>query len=276
MKFDNPRRILALFAALYFGIALFIPVYTPFLEDLYFSSFTWEQAIVVRAVLTGMAGLSSLALWMFCRFWVGRRSRGLAGVVLAGFLLPAVIVEVPRELSRSQRQRARVLWARIKTESRLISMEDEELLSVGGHPVGVRLRYQVHYPEGGEILAHIPPATLLTESSPYSGGFGALKKESRALNATDYVITVDLLPNFMPRVVVFPGYSRDSTSFCFNWMPRAPGSQVDSSRAVVLDTPPQTFRINLGTPRYSAPTRGTYHLRQFYEGAQQDGAKECS
>ena len=108
------------------------------------------------------------------------------------------------------------------------------------------------------------------------GGFGALKTDSRALNTTDYAFTVDLLPDFMPRAIVFPGYSNDPRNLCFNWPFGAPGPWGDSSRAAVLDTPPQTFRIDLGTPRYSASTRGIYHLRRFYEGAQQEGAKECS
>jgi hypothetical protein len=276
MRSFVPRRVLIVFTLFYFGVALFIPVYTPFLEDLYFSSFTWAQALVIRVSLAGMAALSSFLLWMFCRFWMGRASRGLAGVIVAGFLLPAVIVEVPRELSRFQRHRAEVLDARVKTESRLISMEDEELLSAAGHPVGVRLRYQVHYPEGGEIIAHIPAASLSTAPSPYVGGFGAGRKASRALNGTDYAITVDLLPDFMPRMIVFPDQSEDPTNRCFHWTLGAPGPWGDSSRDAVLDTSPKTFRIDLGTPRYSAPTHGTYDLRRFYEGAKQEGAKECS
>jgi hypothetical protein len=276
MKSDNTRRLLILFTLLYFGVAFFIPVYAPFLEDLYFSSFTWEQALVIRATLAGIAALSSFSLWMFCRDWIGRRSRGLAGVIVMGLLLPAVIVEVSRELARSQRRRAQILDARIKNEAHLISMEDEELVSEGGHPVGVRLRYKVHYPEGGEIIRRASPATLSTAPLPYVMGFGVLKKDLRALNSTDYVITVDLLPDFMPRAIVFPGSSSDPGNLCFNWRSVASGPWGDSSRAAVLDTPPQNFRIDLGTPRLSAPTHGTNHLRRFYEGAKQEGAKECS
>jgi hypothetical protein len=275
MKFDNPRFILIFFTLLYFGTAFFIPVYTPFLQDLYFSSFSGEQVLVIRVSLTAMAALSSFLLWIFCCLWMRRTTGVLAVVIIVGLLLPAVILEVPRELSRFQSHRAQVLDARIKTESRLISMEDQELLSVSGHPVGVRLRYQVHYPEGGEIIAHIPCATLSTAPSPYLRGFTVWKTDLHALNITDYVISVDLLPDFMPRAVVFPGSSKESQSFCFNWTFSAPGPWGDSSRAAVLDSPPQTFRIDLQTPRYSAPTRGIYHLRLFYNSAQQEGAREC-
>jgi hypothetical protein len=275
MKFDNPRRILTFFTLLYFGAAFFIPVYTPFLQDLYFSSFSGEQALVIRVSLTAMAVLSSFLLWIFCRLWMRRTSRGLAAVVIVGLLLPAVILEVPRELSRFQSHRAQVLEARIKTESRLVTMEDEELLSVSGHPVGVRLRYQVHYPEGGEIIAHIPYATVSTAPSPYLRGFTVWKTGLQALNTTDYAITVDLLPDFMPRVIVFPEYAKEPESFCFKWTLSAPGPWGDASRAAVLDSPPQTFRIDLQTPHYSAPTHGTYHLRRFYDNAHQEGAREC-
>ena len=58
MRSDKPRCFLIFSTLLYFGVAFFIPVYAPFLEDLYFSSFTWEQALVIRFVLTGMAALS--------------------------------------------------------------------------------------------------------------------------------------------------------------------------------------------------------------------------
>jgi hypothetical protein len=222
-----------------------------------------------------MAALSSFLLWIFCRLWMRRTSRDLAVVIIVGLLLPAVILEVPRELSRFQSHRAQVLDARIKTESRLVSMEDQELLSVSGHPVGVRLRYQVHYPVGGEIITHIPYATLSTALSPYLRGFTVWKTDLHALNTMDYAITVDLLPDFMPRAIIFPGDSKESENFCFKWTFSAPGPWGDSSRDAVLDSPPQTFRIDLQTPRYSASTHGTYHLRRFYDNAQQEGAREC-
>lgn len=277
MKLANPRHVVIAFTLPYFGAAFFIPAHTPFFEDLYFSSFDWAQALVIRVTLTGMAALSSFLLWLFYRLWMRHCSRGLATVIVVGLLLPAVIVEVPREWLRRERRRASILWARIKTESRPISMEDEELVSASGHPIGVRLRYQVHYPDGGELIAHIPSATLSTAPSPYVLGFGAGIRELHALNSTDCAITVDLFPDFMPTAIVFLGNAKGSDAFCFNWKAFAtPGPWGNSSRAAVLDNPPQTFRIDLGTPRYSAPTRRTYRLRRFYEGAQQEGAKECS
>lgn len=274
MKLDNPRRVLIGFSIVYFGIAFFIPVYTPFLRDLYFSSFNWEQWLVVRFILTGMAALASLLLWLFYRLWLSRYSRGLLAVIVTGFVLPVVIVEIPRELLLLQAHHADILAEQIRSGSRLLSMEDEELLSASGRPIGVRLRYKVHYPEGGEIIAHIPPATLSTAPAGYLSGFVEQKMDVHTLNSTDYIYSVDLVPDFMPAIIRFPGDANGPQSTCFNWRHGAQGNPA--SRAAVLASPPQTIRIELGIPHYSAPTRHTYSLHRFYESAKQEGARECS
>lgn len=274
IKLDNPRRVLIGFSIVYFGIAFFIPVYTPFLRDLYFSSFNWQQWLVVRSILAAMAALASFLLWLFWRLWLSRRSRGLAAVIVAGFLLPVIIFDVPRELLLLRAHHADMLAKRIRSGSRLMSMEDEALLSPSGRPIGVRLRYKVHYPEGGEIIAHIPPATLSTAPPGYLRGFVVQKMETHSLNHTDYVYTVDLVPDFMPATIRFPSNANGARRNCFNW--RYGTSGKPASRAAVLGRPPQTIRIELGTPPYSAPTQHTYSLRRFYEGAKQEGARECS
>ena len=181
---------------------------------------------------------------------------------------------VPAGILSYRSSRLADLHARVKSESSIVVIEDEEFVTDRGNPVGVRVRYQVRYPKGAEtVIAHLPPASLSSAPFPYLQGFSMRNYEFHALNATDYAHTIDIVPDFMPRFIQFAGYSWHVESggedSCFNWPDRLP------ARAAVLSTPPRTFQVFLSEPAYSAPTRRSYDLRRFYDGAVKEGAREC-
>jgi hypothetical protein len=263
MKIKNPRWIPVLFTLLYFGYAIFSPIHADFLTRIF------------RAVLLSIAAFCSVVLWVSYKVWADRWSRNATGLLIIAVLLPVVIYGIPTAVLSYQAIHLMELDTRIKKEATLITIEDEELLTDHGNPIGVRVRYQVRYPKGADaLISHLPPANLSNAPSPYTGGFWVRSTEFHALNATDYVLTSDIVPEFMPATLRFvenPRYpGTGGKDPCFNW----PGGP--SRRTAVLNTPPQTFRIYVSEPAYSAPTQRSYDLHRFYEGALKEGGKECS
>jgi len=262
MKAKNPIWVPVLFTLAYFSYALLSPIHAD-----------WFKA-VVRFFLLSAAAVSSVLLWACYGLWFHRKSRSLGWLFGIG-LLPVAILGVFALYSLYRSHHLASLDSKIKTESRLIRIDDEELLTARGNPIGVRLHYEVHYPKGsGELIPHVPPANLSMVPLPYLMGFWVRNTESRALNATDYSMTVDVVPEFMPKMIRFletpnnPGSG--SPDPCF-WWARGP-----SERITVLSTAPQAFWIYLSAPQYSARTQRSYDLQRFYEGALNEGTKECS
>jgi len=262
MKAKNPIWAPVLFTLAYFGYALLTPIYAD-----------WFRAFI-RAFLLSAAAISSVLLWACYMLWFHRKSRRLGWLFGIG-LLPVAIFGFLDLWSSYRAHHLASLDAKIKKEARLIRIADEELLTARGNPIGVRLRYEVHYPEGSaELIPHVPPASLSMVPPPYLTGFWARNTESHALNATDYAMTADVIPEFMPKMLRFPGIPTNpgsgSSDPCF-WWPRGA-----SGRTTVLTIAPQAFWIYLYGPRYSARTKRIYDLHRFYEGALNEGAKECS
>src|SRR5690348_9316858 len=165
------------------------------------------------------------------------------------------------------------LDGKVKKEASILTIEDEELLTDHGNPDGLRVRYQVRYPLGAvALISHLPPANLSSAPDPYARGFWLRQNQFHELNATDYELISDIVPDFMPqmlRLVQDPRFPRSGGKDpCFSW----PGGP--SERTSVLNTPPQIFRIYLSEPAYSGATHGSYDLHRFYESAIKEGAKE--
>lgn len=232
MKGKSALWIPILFTLFYFGFAYsFIA-----LND----SATWLFGLIPLA----MAGLSSILLWISFAIWA-RSPRRPARLLLIAVLLPVVIYGVPIGMLSWQSHRLMIMDAKMKKEASLLDIADEELLTASGSPIGVRLRVQVRYPEGVEpLVPHIPPANLSTAPAPYVAGFWVANAKYQMLNATDYVITSDVVPDFMPQTIRF-----GRGDLCFDW------SRNSFRRADVLHAAPQTFRVNFQEPPYSAPTR---------------------
>jgi hypothetical protein len=196
-------------------------------------------------------------------------------LLLIAILLPVMTCVIPAGILSYRSSRTEALYAKVKRESSIVTMEDEEYLTERGNPVGIRVRYEVRYPKGAEaVIPHLPPASLSSAPFPYLQGFSMRNSEYHAINATDYVHTVDLVPGFMPQIVQFPGSpgypGTAGADVCFHWPDQA------SQRTATLSTPPRTFQVFLSEPAYSAETHRSYDLRRFYNGAVKEGAKECS
>ena len=262
MNTKNLRWIPLLFSLLYFACAVFLPVHA-----------TWFAGLI-RTFLVAIAACCSLLLWVSYTVWVRRGWHSTAGLLTIAALLPVVIYGIPAGIGSYRARKLMELDTRVKKEATLITMADTELTTEHGNPIGVRLRYQVRYPRGADaLIAHVPPANLSNALDPYAGGFWVRSTEIHALTATDYEMTSDIVPEFMPPTVRFvanPKYPASGGSVpCFNW------TGGPSQRVAVLATPPRTFRIFLLEPTYSAPTARSYDLRRFYDGAVGEGAKEC-
>jgi hypothetical protein len=251
------------FTLLYFGFAYFFPVHADFLTGL------------VRLLLLSIATVCAVLLWVSYYAWGRLGVRTAGGLLLIALLLPVLTGVIPAEILSYRSSRTEALYTKVKNESTIVTMEDEEYITERGNPVGIRVRYQVRYPKGAEtVIPHLPPASLSSAPFPYVQGFSMRNSEFHALNATDYVHTVDLVPGFMPQIVQFPGSpgypGTAGKDVCFNWPDHAP------QRTATLSTPPRTFQVFLSEPAYSAETRRTYDLRRLYDGAIKEGAKECS
>ena len=248
---------------IYFGFALVFPIHAEMFTGL------------IRILLLSFAALCSLLLWVSYIVWSRRGASSITGLLLIGLLLPLIICGIPAAVLSYRSWHVRDLDARIKKEAVVIAIEDEEVLTERGNPIGVRVRYEVRYPRGAEaLISQLPPANLSSAPLPYAKGFWVLRNEIHALNATDYSLSSDIVPDFMPPTVRFgikPGApeSREAAS-CFQWL------GGPSEREAVLNASPQAFRIYISEPEYSSPTRRSYSLRRFYEGALKDGARECS
>jgi len=266
MKFRNSLWIPSLFTLLYFGFAIFTPV-----RAMWFGS-------LIRAAVLLIAAFCSLLLWICYSVWVGRGAKSRTLLLIIALLLPMVLYGIPigvLAVLSSQESHLMDLDGKVKKEASILTIEDEELLTDHGNPVGVRVRYQVRYPMGTEtLISHLPPANLSSAPDPYAKGFWVRQNQFHALNATDYELTSDIVPDFMPQMLRFvedPRFQRSGGKDpCFNW----PGGP--SERSSVLNTPPQIFRIYLTEPAYSGTTHGSYDLHRFYESAIKEGAKECS
>jgi hypothetical protein len=199
----------------------------------------------------------------------------ITGIALVALSLPVTICGIPTAVLSYRSSQLRDLDTRIRKEASVLTIGDEEVFTDHGNPIGVRVRYQARYPKGAQArISHLPPANLSSAPFPYVRGFWVLRTEIHALTATDYDLSSDVVPDFMPPTLRFGlrlgSVESGDKSYCFQW----PGGP--SQRKAVLSMPPQAFRIDVSEPAYSAPTRGSYDLRRFYEGAVREGARECS
>jgi hypothetical protein len=262
MKTNNPLWVTGFFTFIYLGIASFSPIQSGFLSTF------------VRVLLLSIATLCSVLLWVIYFVWGRRGSMSVTRLLIIAMLLPVVVCGIPAAILSYRSNQLQDLDARIKKEATVITMEDEELVTDHGNPIGVRLRYQVRYPKGSDaLISHIPPANLSSRPAPYSGGFWILSTEIHALNATDYLLISDVVPEFLPSTLRFvenPKYpGSGGKDPCFYWQ-GGPSQRTD-----VLNAQPRTFRIYMSEPAYDGPTRRSYDLHRFYDGAVKQGAKEC-
>jgi len=167
----------------------------------------------------------------------------------------------------------------------VFDVADQLLLTSQGKPLGIRMRYSIQFPRGGVyspapiltptderflarsmriIRAEITPQPEDSRPDPSNTGTYARYKG----NIT-YSFVVDLVPGF---VVVSP----DKTKSCFSFL------NANEQNAVTTIDDTTGFRVHVdgtdyggyfgGKPQF---TRNGYSVKQFYQGAVANGAKDA-
>jgi hypothetical protein len=216
-----------------------------------------------------LAALSALVLWvLYAMVWRCGAPRDRRALLLSGMLCPVVVTTSVFQISGLVRGAHERRTAQQLARSRVSDIRDEPLLGAQGHPIGVRIHYSVAYAEGLDDPRYAPFATVHVDEPMQNlqpRGHSASPAVRGGYGKTEYRFTGDYVPSFLPGALVFP----ESRDWCMRW-PSA------SAREALLGSPPQRYRILVEPYRSARETTGQYALRTFYQGALEEGAKECS
>jgi hypothetical protein len=183
---------------------------------------------------------------------------------MAGLLCPVVVpFSIFGILQLVSGYRERKVASQL-AHSHLTNVRDELLLGAKGHPIGVRVHYTVTFDEGLDDLRRAPFSQMHVgvpvRNLPILDRHVTPKVEG-AYREAAYEFSDDFMPDFSP----FP--LREPAP-CFRW-----SNEVE--RAAFLASPPQHFEIVVDPYRYRGRTANAYTYQTFYEGAVQEGVKEC-
>jgi hypothetical protein len=151
---------------------------------------------------------------------------------------------------------------------------DDEPLSGGSGPIGVRLRYSAVYPRGLDLdESHGAFAQLGTSASRNTFLIwrrAVTPRVSGHFQPGTYEITEDFVPAFLPRATVYAISQPTAADRCFRWSP-------DMSREQVAGGNPEPLAVaiylaHIPIPR---PTKHVYRLADFYAAAAREGAVDC-
>jgi hypothetical protein len=221
-----------------------------------------------RIFALGLAAISAIVLWVvYGVLWARGAPRGQGAMLLTGILCPVVVTTSVFQVTHLLRVAHERRTARQLAHSQMSEVADELLLGPGGHPIGVRLRYSVVYADGLDDLHYMPFATIHVNNPV--GNLLALRKEvsppaGGRYGKSEYRFAEDHAPSFLPAALLFP----DSKDLCLRWA-------SEGERTAVLESPPQRFEILIEPYRKQSETTKVYTLKTFYEGALEEGAKEC-
>jgi hypothetical protein len=247
----------------------------------YGGSGTWEGlAREIGVYVALLIALPSLVLlWLTWAWWLRARTpRRLGVLVAAGILIPfAVGAAVLAIIS------ADAAFEKRKTEAQLANMHlsgvtDELLLSPGGNPIGIRLRYTVRFDEGLDDVRY-RPSVMLRFSSPSLEMWNVRSETEPAVSDKfkrgTYRFTADFIPMYFPGFMRFPGAPQQADNRCFYW-----GNPADREQA--RDPEARSASVNLSfatAPDLAASRRSSsthaYAQSAFYDGALAEGAREC-
>jgi len=260
MKIRHAIHVPAVATFLYLGAAIYLGFHAEGggLSALFL---VWE--------LLSWALLASSLLWgAYGLFWLRRPDRSATGLVLLAVVLP-VMLWGANSAVRHYRAYHESLSLQAMRHARLVHLDDGALLTPSGNLIGVRLGYRVQYPARAiALLASHPWDPLFPNAywMPPNLAFRRVSQRAELLAGGIYAITDDLVPDFMPGFLKRPGRSTDR---CFAWPPGT------ANRAAVLETPAAPLHVWLSDSYHQAQTAHAYILRGFYEGALNEGAREC-
>jgi hypothetical protein len=233
---------------------------------------------------------TSLFLWTVVFFLqIGRFSVSNNRFIAIGIASPVLYVGGFLSLVAYRDWRSEQ-WSRRLTnqlsEVTVGSLEDEPLLDSKG-PIGVRLRYRIAYPKGLDMDAKFAPAASLYGiiNTNKAVGFLVLRRVVAPpvfgiFSPGNYAITEDLLPAFMPALLLPATDSmsapRPKTSdHCFRWSWDLKRDDIEQARA-------QSFSFSIYPGSASESIKGvkgdtlhTYRLSDFLSTAVQEGGLDC-
>lgn len=227
----------------------------------------------------GYLCLAEAGLWCWHVFLRRRRYKrrplilfgGALGMTLALTVVSSATWKplVNREVTRFDQQAA---------ATRVFNVHDELLLSPGGNPVGVRLKYSIRLPK--DYLSHSSfwqSAGLLPERDL---GVGSWADGRRTKEASDpplvresngvlryqegvlYNFTTEFLPNFLV-------WNVDGTRLC---LVNPPAEYANAFKQLIVKDSELRYRITIAGTRYAGATEKAYNLKEFYDSAAKEGA----
>ena len=197
-------------------------------------------------------------------------------VALSLWIVPAWRVELAVE--RWEDEKIVGLQRRIEVSN----VSDEPLLSSGGKPIGIRMKYSMRFPESGPH-----PAAPVLEAAHERVNKEAMRMEdaqitpppvemlktaipgtyARYRGGVDYAFVVNMVPRFL---ILSP----DRTKSCISFI------DANEKDVVTAGDAPTRFIVHLDGTDYGgylggAPrsTQNRYSLKAFYEGAVTSGAE---
>lgn len=229
----------------------------------------------------GFLGIAIGILW-WIYFFVKRQNFRRSSMIFffsaigVGLLLLGAIIASRNPLIQLEESRD----AKHAASTEVLDMKDEVLYSKTGNPIGIRLNYQMRFPDndyfwqsvsispkdhlGASIWAsmqmvnrNIEPPMTSTDPSKY-----AVKYEQ----GKTYNFTVDMIPDFVIQNV-------DKTKQCI----RKPSKDyVDTFQILIQNNEDVRFDIIVSGTEFTGVTTNTYSFKEFYDSAIKEGALECA
>ncbi len=256
------------------------------------ASFAW--AVVHGAGLAGLRALLLPALAMIVLWggWFIIKYKAARHRTASTFAFSVAVVIAVEALTPVTPIKAH-LQQQALASLQLQNISDESLLSAGGHPIGIRLAYEVTFPRPGAYSVS-PSQYARLDGAPelYPLQFGHVLRTSidpdpqRVADrpgarkfAADrpYRFVVESLPNFLR-------YDAAQSSYCLHFQPNTQYSDADvlsaiarsgeAKRGTVIQADgPSSFTRRVVVSEYT--TRNAYSVKDIYDGAIREGIGNC-
>lgn len=225
---------------------------------------------------TGYLLVAIIALW-WIYFFVKRRNfkRSTIILFLSGLGVGLLLIGALLASARSIVKLDQYLEKEHIANTEVFNMKDEILFSKMGNPIGIRLNYQMRFPDnnyfwqgssmypekylGVNIWTDMHIANQNIE--PPMIGTNPLKYEQ----GKNYNFTVDMIPYFLIQNV-------DKTKLCIN---KPPKEYADAFQKLIQNNEAVRFGIGVSGTKFGRITANTYSLKEFYDSAIKEGALEC-
>jgi hypothetical protein len=262
-------------------------------QNSYIFLFSIKEGVTAYSFLSLLPALISLiVLWSIYAFLKHKNYKFrtsiflLCAILILGvleFLLP--VSPIKTTLESGIRQQAFIATV-------VKDITDEPLLSEKNNPIGIRIKYTAQVPVDG--IYNIDPSIFSRKDKtlePYQVQMGIIKNiaiepapskvESR-LNQfkanTVYSFTIDFVPTFLsfhsnnnvPCINFRPTNNFTGVDFK-NWIEK----NIDTQYEVAIEAGDNSYFTNRVVVK-NFTTRHTYNVRDFYQNALKEGAKQCS